>query len=57
MKLMKFEIKKNKGQWYFRIVARNGKILAHSEKYKRKCDAARAVGIIQRQAAEAEIHG
>lgn len=33
---MKIEILKSKGQYYFRIRAKNGKILCHSEKYKRK---------------------
>lgn len=32
--------------WYFRFVAFNGKILAHSETYHRKKAAMRAVGII-----------
>lgn len=31
---MKIEILKSKGQFYWRIRARNGRILCHSEKYK-----------------------
>ena len=34
---MKFEIFKGEdGNWYFRIVARNGKVIANSEGYERK---------------------
>jgi len=43
---MKIEIIKRKGQWYFRIKAANGKILAHSEKYGRKRDAEHAAELI-----------
>ncbi len=47
---MKFEIHKaDDSQFYFRIVARNGKILAHSETYTRKRDAVRAVARIQNE--------
>ena len=35
------ELLKSKGKWYWRIKAANRKILAHSEKYNRKCDAYR----------------
>ena len=31
---MKIRIKKCKGGWYFKIVARNGRTLCHSEVYK-----------------------
>lgn len=33
---MKIQIKRCKGGWYFRLKARNGRILAHSEVYKSK---------------------
>jgi len=33
---MKIQIKKCRGGWYFRMVSRNGRILAHSEVYKSK---------------------
>lgn len=54
---MKFEIKKSKktGQFYWRIVANNGKKLCHSEQYRRRVDALNAVKIIKDNAAKAEI--
>lgn len=45
---MKFEIHKtDNDEFYFRIVAGNGKILAHSETYTRKRNAVEAVAIIK----------
>jgi uncharacterized protein YegP (UPF0339 family) len=38
---MKIELVKNKGQWHFRVKAKNGRIICSSETYKRKSDAAR----------------
>ncbi len=35
------------GQWYFRIVARNGKTIAQSEGYKRKGGALAALASIK----------
>lgn len=39
---MKYEVMKCKGGWYWRIIASNGKIFAHSEVYKTKRSAERA---------------
>ena len=34
---MKIVVEKNRrGKWYWKIIASNGKILAHSEEYSRK---------------------
>ena len=55
-KKMKFEIIKAKaGQWYWRIKAKNGKILAHSETYKRKSDAEHAVNLVKESAGAATV--
>jgi uncharacterized protein YegP (UPF0339 family) len=43
---MKIEIHKSGKHWYFRIVARNGKILAHSEQYTRKRNARETAELI-----------
>ena len=41
---MKIQIKQNtKKQWWFRIVARNGKVLCSSETYHNKKDCLRTV--------------
>ncbi len=37
--MTKIQIIKSKGQWYSRILAPNGEILWHSEKYTRKQNA------------------
>ena len=53
---MKFELYKNrKKQWHFRIRADNGKILCHSEAYSSKRNARHAVGLIFKQAWNADI--
>jgi uncharacterized protein len=54
MKFQIFKSKKNK-QWYFRLVARNGKIVAQSEGYKGKHGAKNGVASIQKGAANAKI--
>lgn len=53
---MKFEIRKAKNkQFYFRIVAGNGKILCDSEEYKSKQSAKRAIAVIKADAVSAEV--
>lgn len=53
---MKFPIlKSTNGQWFFRIVARNGATLAHSENYWNKADARSAAQTIINQAGGGEI--
>jgi len=37
--MLYIEILKKKAKWYWRLVARNGKILAHSEQYCSKASA------------------
>ena len=45
---MKIQFFKNKNkQWYFRIVARNGKIVAQSEGYKTKQGCLKTIDILQ----------
>lgn len=51
---MRFEIFKTK-EWRFRIVARNGKILAQSEGYKRKQDCRKTVDRIAKESPDAEV--
>lgn len=55
--LIKFEIKKSPktGQWYFRIVAKNGRKLAHSEQYRQRADAIYAIRLIQQHAFNSEV--
>lgn len=54
---MKFEILKSKNdEVYFRVVASNGKILAHSETYKNYDDCLNAVQVIVAEASGAEIY-
>ena len=52
---MKFIIKRSGKQFWFRIVARNGRILANSERYHRKVAALRAIATIALTAAKARI--
>lgn len=52
---MKVEIIKSKGQWYWCILAGNGKVLCHSEKYKRRRDAEHAVKLVRENAATMTI--
>ena len=44
MAMTRIEVfKGKKGLWYFRLVARNGKIVAQSEGYTQRCDAVRSI--------------
>jgi len=53
---MKFEIRNSRnGQFYFRIVAANGKKLAHSEQYTTKQSCRKAISIIIDGAADALV--
>jgi len=55
---MKIEIIRNgffKQKWSFRIKAKNGKILASSEKYHNKADVYAAIALIQDNAKDCEI--
>lgn len=47
---MKFVIKKGSGGYWFRIVAGNGKTLAHSEQYVAKSGAQNAISTIKAEA-------
>jgi len=44
---MKIEIIKSMTGWYFRVVARNGRILCHSEIYNQKASCRKAVVLMQ----------
>jgi uncharacterized protein YegP (UPF0339 family) len=46
-KPMKFEYWKSKNEWRFHLLAASGRILCHSEGYKRKRDCLRAIGLVQ----------
>lgn len=53
---MFFEIDKSKnGHYFFRIKARNGKILAHSEEYRHYGDCHNAIELIQTGARNADV--
>ena len=53
---MKFEIvKSDNGTWFFRIVAQNGNVLAHSQQYTEKASAKSTVESIKKNAAEASV--
>ncbi|MET8762293.1 YegP family protein [Lentzea sp. NPDC004782] len=53
---MKFPIlKSTNGQWFFRIVASNSNVLAHSETYWNKADARSAAQTIINQAGSGQI--
>lgn len=52
---MKFKIYKSRGEWRFRIVARNGKCIASGEGYKNKSDCLSTVQQIRQWAHEAEV--
>lgn len=41
--MTKIQIIKSRGQWYWRIVASNGRILAYSEKYTRRAAAYKTI--------------
>lgn len=42
-------------RWFFRIVAKNGEIIAQSEAYVRRIDAQRALTLIATSARHAEV--
>lgn len=42
-------------RWYWRAVARNGRIVAQSEGYKNRGDAEDTIGLIQAEAALAPV--
>lgn len=46
MKPLKIEVFKSKGGWMWHIVGGNGKILAHSEIYKRRQGAVNTAGMV-----------
>lgn len=53
---MRFTIlRSTNDQWFFRVVARNGATLAHSETYWNKADARSAAQIIINEAGGGEI--
>lgn len=52
---MKFELFRSSGEWRFRLIARNGKIIAQSEGYKRKCDCLKTIRSIQANAGQAKV--
>lgn len=52
---MKYEIFKRGTQWYWRLKAANGKIIAQGEGYHNKGDALSTIDLIQ-NSGQAEIH-
>ena len=53
---MQFEIRRaSGGQYYWRILATNGQVLATSESYYNKADALSAVESVRRDAAGAQV--
>jgi uncharacterized protein YegP (UPF0339 family) len=52
---LKFQILRSGVQYYFKILARNGQTLCHSESYFNKADCRNAIGIIQGGAGSAGI--
>jgi len=53
---VKFEIvKSDNGKWFFRIVAQNGNVLAHSQQYTEKASAKSTIESIRKNAAGADI--
>ena len=51
----KFEIFKTKDEWYFRLKAANGEIVASSEGYKTKQGAMKGVASVQKNAKSSQI--
>lgn len=53
---MKFRVRPStNGQWYFSVIARNGRTLAHSETYWNKSDAKSAAQTIIREAGAGSV--
>lgn len=56
MKRIHFEVYKSVHQWYWRLVAKNGKTIADgSEGYKTKAGCLKAIERVKNQAAYAEV--
>lgn len=51
----KFEVFQSKGQWYFRLKAGNGEIIAASQGYNTKQGAMKGVASVQANAGKADI--
>ena len=45
--MVKIQIKRVKTGWYFRVVARNGRIVCHSEVYTRKDNCYKGLDVIR----------
>jgi len=45
--MVKIQIRRVRKGWYFRIVARNGRIVCHSEVYTRKDNCYKGVDVIR----------
>ena len=54
MKIIILKSKRNK-QWYFRIVASNGKKVAHSEGYRNKSDCVKTANLLMANLSTAKI--
>ncbi len=53
---MKFEISRARnGQFFWRIVAHNGQVLAHSETYTTKASCRNAIDTVKARAASAQV--
>ena len=52
---MQIKIIPSSGQWYFNVIASNGRVLASSERYWNRVDAVHAAQLIVSQAAGATI--
>ncbi len=53
---MTFKVRKStNGQYYFTVVASNGKTLAHSETYHNKTDATHAANVIKSEAGSGTV--
>ena len=52
---MKFEIRPSGSQFYFLIVASNGRVLASSERYHNKADCRNAIDLIKIGAGSANV--
>jgi uncharacterized protein YegP (UPF0339 family) len=52
---MRFKVRRSGAQYFFRIVAGNGRTLCHSENYVNMGDCLRAIGIIKGEGGGAPI--
>jgi len=57
MKKTRFELFKSEdnSQWYFRLIAKNGRIICQSEGYTRKSNALNGIRSVKKNAAKAKI--